>query len=105
MRLKVLHISKRFPATYRSLHGMKVKTQEDPSYYPHKVTFEPVTSVPYWDERCGKVFHDTAEFPEVWSLFWEQVQRKEFRIRGTTYYKTSLLKSGVGLLCYRENVA
>src|SRR5277367_619112 len=23
---------------------------QDPSYYPHKVAFNPVTSVPYWDE-------------------------------------------------------
>ena len=26
---------------------------QDPAYYPHKVKFGPVSSVPYWDERCG----------------------------------------------------
>jgi hypothetical protein len=36
---------------------------QDPSYYPHKVRFGPVSSVPYWDERCGRKFADAAEFP------------------------------------------
>ncbi|MEM9556295.1 MAG: glycosyltransferase [Acidobacteriota bacterium] len=28
---------------------------EDVAYYPHKVRFGPVISVPYWDERCGRI--------------------------------------------------
>ena len=28
----------------------------DPAYYPDKVSFAPVTSVPYWDDRCGLRF-------------------------------------------------
>lgn len=35
---------------------------QDPSMYPHRVIFEPVTSVPYFDERCGQRFADTEEF-------------------------------------------
>ncbi|MEQ1895767.1 MAG: hypothetical protein ABL971_00105 [Vicinamibacterales bacterium] len=31
---------------------------KDPSYYPEQVRFEPVSSVPYWDERCGMKFAD-----------------------------------------------
>jgi hypothetical protein len=54
---------------------------EDPSYYPHKVRFQPVTSVPYWDERCGKTFKDAAEFPDAWSSFWQDVQARRFRPR------------------------
>ena len=29
---------------------------QDPSFYPHRVQYGPVTSVPYWDERCGDTF-------------------------------------------------
>jgi hypothetical protein len=54
---------------------------EDPAYFPHKVTFQPVTSVPYWDDRCGGKFKDTAAFPEAWTSFWEDVQAQRFRPR------------------------
>jgi hypothetical protein len=33
---------------------------KDPAYYPHRVVFSPVSSVPYWDDRCGVRF-DAAE--------------------------------------------
>jgi len=42
---------------------------QDPEFYPHRVKFGPVTSVPYWDERCGRTFADAAEFPERLSQF------------------------------------
>jgi hypothetical protein len=35
---------------------------QDPSYYPHKVKYQPVSSVPYWDERCGIKFTCAADF-------------------------------------------
>lgn len=44
---------------------------QDPSYYPHKVVFGPVSSVPYWDHRCGQTFADTGEFNDGWSAFWD----------------------------------
>ena len=37
----------------------------DPEFYPHRVKFGPVTSVPYWDERCGRTFADAGEFPRT----------------------------------------
>ena len=43
---------------------------QDPEFYPHRVKFGPVTSVPYWDERCGRKFAHTAEFSEQLSEFW-----------------------------------
>lgn len=46
----------------------------DPSYYPHKVVFAPVTSVPYWDDRCGMRFKDACEFAASWGDFWERVK-------------------------------
>jgi len=35
---------------------------EDPTFYPHKVKYQPVSSVPYWDDRCGIKFHRIDEF-------------------------------------------
>ena len=46
----------------------------DPSYFPHKANFWPVTSVPYWDERCGMKFKDAEEFADRWGEFWECVE-------------------------------
>lgn len=42
---------------------------QDPYYYPHKVKFEPVSSVPYWDERCGVKFTGTYDFEQQLQLF------------------------------------
>jgi glycosyltransferase involved in cell wall biosynthesis len=53
----------------------------DPSYYPDKVKFGPVTSVPYWDERCGERFIDTADFAEKWQGFWEGAKAGHFKPR------------------------
>jgi len=53
----------------------------DPSYYPHKVIFEPVTSVPYWDERCGMKFKDACEFAALWEKFWRRVKAGDFAPR------------------------
>jgi hypothetical protein len=54
---------------------------QDPFYYPHKVIFEPVTSVPYWDERCGNRFADVNGFVKGWPGFYESVQSDGFRPR------------------------
>src|SRR6185369_6904526 len=43
---------------------------QDPFYYPDSVSYGPVTSVPYWDDRCGLKFKDAAEFEQTWSSFW-----------------------------------
>jgi len=44
---------------------------QDPSYYPERVKFGPVSSVPYWDERCGMTFADIAAFERQWEEFWK----------------------------------
>jgi glycosyltransferase involved in cell wall biosynthesis len=54
---------------------------QDPSYYPHKVRFAPVTSVPYWDDRCGMRFSNMDEFGLVWNQFWEMHADECFRPR------------------------
>lgn len=46
---------------------------QDTNYYPHRVQFGPVTSVPYWDERCGMKFRDAAEFTATFPRFWSGI--------------------------------
>src|SRR5205085_6802515 len=45
---------------------------QDPSYFPHRVKFQPVSSVPYWDERCGRTFAGIEEFKGAWQAFWSE---------------------------------
>ncbi|OAF05318.1 glycosyltransferase [Bradyrhizobium centrolobii] len=54
----------------------------DPDYFPHRVRFEPVSSVPYWDERCGLKFVDRAGFDERWPDFWGGCTAEAFDPRG-----------------------
>ena len=54
---------------------------QDPTYYPHRVVFESVSSVPYWDSRCGLTFKDTAQFQARWGEFWEGVRGNAFTPR------------------------
>lgn len=47
---------------------------QDPAYFPDKVKFQPVTSVPYWDERCGLTFAAIEAFDDAWRDFWDEYQ-------------------------------
>lgn len=53
----------------------------DPSYYPHKVKFGPVSSVPYWDDRCGSKFKDETEFTGALDDFLEKLKTSSFAPR------------------------
>ena len=52
---------------------------KDPDYYPHRVKYEPVSSVPYWDERCGIKFTSINDFEENLKAFMEKIH--DFRPR------------------------
>ncbi|HEY4198221.1 MAG TPA: hypothetical protein VGM63_21925, partial [Mucilaginibacter sp.] len=52
---------------------------QDPYFYPGKVKFEPVSTVPYWDERCGLKFKGMADFEA--QLFNFNAGRPDFRPR------------------------
>jgi hypothetical protein len=54
---------------------------EDPNYYPEKVQFSPVSSVPYWDSRCGSRFQNLADFEAKWSDFWQTAAASGFSPR------------------------
>jgi hypothetical protein len=53
---------------------------QDPYYYPHKVQYQPVSSVPYWDNRCGEKFSSITEFETKLAAFIEN--RKQYKPRG-----------------------
>lgn len=50
----------------------------DPYYYPHKVKFGPVSSVPYWDDRCGIKFKNIDEFDDKLMEFLTLLNNKQF---------------------------
>ena len=54
---------------------------QDPNYYPHKVKFDGVTSVPYWDERCGMKFTNAEGFKARWADFWSHSKSGDFKPR------------------------
>jgi glycosyltransferase involved in cell wall biosynthesis len=51
---------------------------QDPEYYPRRVRFEPVTSVPYWDDRCGVRFRGGADIVPAFDVFWHGVETGAF---------------------------
>lgn len=51
---------------------------EDPCYFPDKVTYGPVSSVPYWDERCGMKFKDLEGFFHGLDAFLESLAGAAF---------------------------
>ena len=54
---------------------------QDPYYYPEKVKYQPVSSVPYWDERCGCKFKNFDEFEQGFSFFFDKVTNNYFSPR------------------------
>lgn len=53
---------------------------QDPSFYP-QIKFEPVSSVPYWNERCGLKFKNTHEFKVVLDQFIKKQSANNFSPR------------------------
>jgi len=52
---------------------------QDAYYYPDKVQYQPVSSVPYWDERCGLKFSDANDFKNVLPSFLNNLDKFEPR--------------------------
>jgi glycosyltransferase involved in cell wall biosynthesis len=50
-------------------------------YLLRGVRFSPVTTVPYWDDRCGRRFTSAEDFPSVLDDFWRGVQLDTFAPR------------------------
>lgn len=54
---------------------------QDPKYFPDLVKFEPVTSVPYWDDRCGMKFRGGEDLLATFDTFWKAVEADGFSPR------------------------
>jgi glycosyltransferase involved in cell wall biosynthesis len=76
----------------------------DPAYYPHKADFGPVSSVPYWDERCGMKFRDCEDFLTNWRAFWDQVQEERFQPRDYVLENLTLEKCASEYVRIARNV-
>lgn len=50
---------------------------QDPLFYP-KIQFEPVSAVPYWDERCGLKFKEASEFISTLERFLNVLKQGGF---------------------------
>lgn len=53
----------------------------DPEYYPERLRFGPVSSVPYWDARCGLKFSHPEEFAARLDEFLGKLDGGEFAPR------------------------
>ncbi len=69
---------------------------QDPNYYPERVQFQPVSTVPYWDKRCGDTFAGLDEFRTGLSGFMERVGGEGFDPRSFVLESLTLDK------CARE---
>ena len=54
---------------------------QDPQLYPDRVRFGPVSSVPYWDERCGVTFENAEAFAPALDEFLEGLAASRFAPR------------------------
>ncbi len=54
---------------------------QDPSYFPHKVKFGPVSSVPYWNDECGIKFENIELFEIALDTFIKKNKANYFAPR------------------------
>lgn len=69
---------------------------QDPYYYPTKVLYQPVSSVPYWDYRCGLKFNGIEDFETILMRFLDQ--RAQFEPRNFILENLTLEKSAQNYL-------
>lgn len=80
----------------------------DPQYHPERVRFGPVSSVPYWDERCGTKFTDATGFAAALDSFWSDVKAARHRPRDYILENLTLEKCALHYLdhwreCFGES--
>lgn len=74
----------------------------DPAYYPDRVTFAPVSSTPYWDDRCGRKFSNAQDFVENWPAFWDGYTGGLFSPRDFILENLTLEKCASAYVSYAE---
>ena len=65
---------------------------QDPEFFPERVRYEPVSSVPYWSERCGIRFSNLVAFEHALSDFLYKQQQGFFDSRSFVLENLSLEK-------------
>jgi hypothetical protein len=68
---------------------------QDPNWYPDKINFQPVSSVPYWDEYCGVKFISYNDFGINLSKFMDLASANFFKPRDYILKNLTLEKSAV----------
>lgn len=76
----------------------------DPSYHPHRVRFGPVTSVPYWDARCGLTFADAAWFGDRLDEFLSALDAGRFSPRSYILENLTLERAARAYLAHVEEL-
>jgi hypothetical protein len=77
---------------------------QDPAFYPRRIIFEPVSSVPYWDERCGLRFATTSEFEAMWDVFWDEFRNGNYDPRSYVMDNLTLEKCASEYLKITETI-
>ena len=54
---------------------------QDPTLFPRQVRFKPVTSVPYFDNRCGERFKNLSEFEDRIAQFINKIDDRSYQPR------------------------
>ena len=83
----------------------EVRTWEDPDYYPHRVRYAPVTSVPYFDGRCGWSRDDLASTLAAIEDFVAAAAAGEFRPREYVVENLSLEGQAAAYLRHADEAA
>lgn len=78
---------------------------QDPSYYPDRVNFSPVSSVPYWDARCGVKFSSISEFSTALEVFLQAFAEKRFSPREYILENLTLKQSARWYLHHYRSLA
>lgn len=77
---------------------------QDPEYFPDQVRYRPVSSVPYWDERCGMTFTNAEKFENAFDAFWARVHADDFSPREYIEENLSLADCALGYLQIAESI-
>jgi len=68
---------------------------KEPEFILHNVNYGPVSSTPYWDERCGYKFAGYDKFLAGWNAFWSDVSAGRFKPRDYVLENLSLEKCAI----------
>ena len=77
----------------------------DPNYHPARVRFGPISSVPYWDDRCGVKFDSAASFAPALTAFGERQGRREFAPRQYILDNLTLEKCAAAFVAHAAEAA